>query len=74
MDQELSSGQLRKIKSKDNIGQEYGGICTEKNIQKQHKYTETTQIPEDGGDGITQSPIERLLTAEPNACTSPTPS
>jgi len=68
VDQELSSGQLRKIKSKDNIGQEYGGICTEK------KNTETTQIPEDGGDGITQSPIERLLTAEPNACTSPTPS
>lgn len=31
-------------------------------------------LPEEGGEGITQSPGERPLTAEPMACTSPTPS
>ena len=31
-------------------------------------------VPEEGGDGITQSPGERPWTALPTECTSPTPS
>lgn len=31
-------------------------------------------IPNEGGDGMTQSPREKSFTAEPTACISPTPS
>ena len=36
--------------------------------------TERWHAPKEGGDGITQSPGDRPLTAEPTECTSPTPS
>lgn len=42
--------------------------------KEQRKYRDKKKIPNDGGEGMTQSPGERPFTPEPTECTSPTPS